>query len=101
LKGWRYDLFGQYAEQLKRGELALRPATAKSYGRRCLVRNSWRFGLTRLASARVSATPGEDALGQSPFTALRAARNSATNSTPATTKILIFLIHQGVRRISG
>jgi ribonuclease D len=23
LKGWRYDLFGQYAEQLKRGELAL------------------------------------------------------------------------------
>ena len=24
MKGWRYDLFGTYAEQLKRGELALK-----------------------------------------------------------------------------
>jgi ribonuclease D len=24
LKGWRYELFGQYAERLRRGELALR-----------------------------------------------------------------------------
>ena len=29
LKGWRYDLFGQYAEQLKRGELALRASNGE------------------------------------------------------------------------
>ena len=29
LKGWRYDLFGQFAEQLKRGELALRASNGE------------------------------------------------------------------------
>ena len=54
LKGWRYDLFGADAEQLKRGELALKArVTARSYGRRCLVRNSStvRPNLSRLRRA--------------------------------------------------
>ena len=29
LKGWRYDLFGQYAERLKKGELALKASNGE------------------------------------------------------------------------
>ena len=29
LKGWRYDLFGQYAERLKKGRLALKASNGE------------------------------------------------------------------------